>query len=477
MPEGNSAPTLRDRLSPLVFLSNNLISRIGVVLVTLAGVLFLLLLPTLLSGHAGSAYIGILIFVILPAVFFLGLALIPLGIWRQRKKAGSWSATGLPPLNLQNPHLRRLGGFIAVATLANVLIGSTFTYRAVEHMESVQFCGTTCHTVMKPEYTAYQHSPHSKVACTSCHIGPGASWFVKSKLSGAWQVIAVTANIYPRPIPTPVENLRPARDTCEGCHWPDKYGADRIRVIRHFSEEGKMSQTVLLMHIGGGNYGFRGIHGAHVGRGIKMRYATPKKDRQEIPYVEYERGNEKRVYAKSDVTPEALSKMEMRDMDCLDCHNRPSHAYELPERALDNALATGELAADLPLIKKVGLELLKKEYATTEEGERQIPEQLKKFYREQHAGVWSQRAGEIDKAAKAVLAVWSRNIFPEMKVKWGTYPNNIGHTDWPGCFRCHDNEHSTKDGKSVSQDCNTCHQMLAVEEEDPKILADLGVTK
>ena len=144
-----------------------------------------------------------------------------------------------------------------------------------DYMDSVTFCGQTCHTVMQPEYTAYQNSPHSHVECVKCHIGPGASWFVKSKLSGVGQVFAVTFNTYPKPIPTPVHNLRPARETCETCHWPQKYGEDRVQVINKFADDetNTITKTVLLMKIGGGNHGI-GIHGTHLGAGRRRVSAT-----------------------------------------------------------------------------------------------------------------------------------------------------------------------------------------------------------
>jgi hypothetical protein len=226
---------LRDWLKPVIYLASNWISLLGVVLTTTGGVMWVLLLPSMLRGHTNNAYVGILQFMILPMVFFAGLALIPLGIW-WRRHHGALPAI-FPPVDLANRQFRRLLLFLGVTTVANLVIGAQLTYRMVNYMESVTFCGKTCHEVMKPEYTAFQNSPHSRVECVNCHIGPGADWFVKSKISGAWQVISVTFNLYERPIPVPVKNLRPARETCEVCHWPQKFGGNRIRVIDHFSDD------------------------------------------------------------------------------------------------------------------------------------------------------------------------------------------------------------------------------------------------
>ncbi len=260
-----SIDTLWDRarhwLEPFVYLSNNLLSLLGLVTVTTAVVFWLFLLPSTLRHEVDNPYIGILTFMLLPGAFFAGLALIPVGIlWsrRRQRRAGALPAV-LPPLDFHNVKLRRLVVLLCLATVANIIIASQLTYGAVEYMDGVTFCGRTCHTVMEPEYAAYQESPHSRVECVKCHIGPGASWFVKSKLSGVWQVFAVTFNTYDRPIPTPVHNLRPARETCEVCHWPQKFGEDRLRIIRKYAEDeaNTVTRTVLLMRIGGGRMGQR----------------------------------------------------------------------------------------------------------------------------------------------------------------------------------------------------------------------------
>src|ERR1051325_1100502 len=314
-------------LLPLIHLSNDWLSLVGVVMVTTSTVFWLFLLPTTLKGEVEHPYMGILAFMALPALLLLGLALIPAGMWLRRKQEGR---TGIypshfPPLTWRNPDLRRLVLFVLGATAVNIVIASQVTYAAVVYMESPSFCGTTCH-VMRPEYTAYQNSPHSRVECPKCHVGPGAAGFVHSKVSGIRQVVALMRKTYPRPIPAPVHDLRPARETCEGCHWPQKYGEDRIRVITKFADDeaNPPSKTVLLMKIGGGNGGI-GIHGTHLGPGVKIRYAHADEARQTINWVEYNNANEKRqtLYlaqgAKAD--PPAV----IREMECMDCHNRPSH--------------------------------------------------------------------------------------------------------------------------------------------------------
>ncbi len=469
-------------LSPVIHLSNNWISLAGVVIVTTATIFWLFLLPTTLRGETQNPYVGILAFLTIPGPFFTGLLLIPLGIWLKRKREGR---AGLLPagraVTWDNVDLRRLVYFIGATTVINVTIASQLTYGAVNYMDSVTFCGQTCHNVMQPEYTAYQNSPHSRVECVKCHIGPGAGWFVRSKLSGVGQVFAVTFNTYPRPIPTPVHNLRPARETCEECHWPQRYSEDRIKVIPKYADDetNTLTRTVLLMRIGGGNNGI-GIHGTHLGKGVLIRYGHSDEARQVIPWVEYNINGKKTVYATSDAkigpdgNPIGLTE---REMDCMDCHNRPSHSFDLPERALDKAMANGQISPTLPQAKKKGTEILKVDYKTRDEAAQKIPATFEQFYRQSYPAIWAARQAEVEAAAKEVLAIWDRNIFPDMNITWGKYPVNVGHTDFPGCFRCHDGGHSAKDGSAITQDCSACHNILAMDEANPKVLTDLGITE
>jgi hypothetical protein len=475
-------PDQRERgwLSPLIHLSNNWISLAGVVLVTTATIFWLFLLPVTLRGETQNPYVGILAFLLLPAPFFAGLIMVPLGMWLQRKREGRSGIypPGFPPLTWQSGELRKLVYFVGATTVLNIAIASQLSYGAVSYMDTTTFCGQTCHSVMQPEYTAYQDSPHSNVECVKCHIGPGAGWFVKSKLSGVGQVFAVTFNTYPRPIPTPVHNLRPARETCEACHWPQKYGEDRIKIFHKFADDEKNTETktVLLMKIGGGNRGI-GIHGTHLGKGTSIRYRHSDEARQTIPWVEYTVDGKTTVYASPDAKPQASANGLEREMDCMDCHNRPSHAYDLPDRALDKAMNTGLVSTALPFAKKAALEILKQTYKTRDEAAQRIPAAFEKFYRETYPAVWAQGQAEVQKSAKEVLVIWNRNIFPDMNVTWGKYPINIGHNDFPGCFRCHDGSHAAKNGDTITQDCNACHNVLSMDEANPKILTDLGVTE
>jgi len=467
-------------LSPYVCLSGNWLSRIGVVLVTTAAVLWLFLLPVILRGFTNNPYAGILTFMGLPAVFFGGLVLIPAGIFlraRRERHKGIYPAD-FPPLDFKNVELRRLLFFVGVTTVVNAIMGAQLLYSGVNYMDSVTFCGQTCHTVMEPEYVAYEHSPHARVACVECHIGPGASWFVRYKLAGAYQVYATIFDIYPRPIPVPVTNLRPARQTCEQCHWPARFEGNRLVVIPHYADDetNTLNKTVLLMHIGGGD-GLGGIHGAHVGPGITIRYGSGP-SRQKIQWAEYSNSKtgKKTLFVDPGTNPKTVNPESGRVMDCIDCHNQPSHKFYLPGEAMNDAMANGAIPPSLPYVKKEGMALLQAQYSSQNEAAQKISAGLTQFYSQKYPAVFAQHRADVSRAVKGLVAVYEQNVFPKMKVAWGTYPNNLGHMNFPGCFRCHGTLHAASDpGKMVPQDCNVCHNVLSMGEANPKILTDLGL--
>ena len=452
----------------LVLLTSHWVSMLGAALVTLAGCSWLFVLPTHLRGHVDNPYIGLVIFIAIPIAFFLGLTLIPIGVALAKRRV----AAALDAVEDRRAAWRRLAVFFGVMTAVNVVIGSQVTYRAVEHMETVQFCGQSCH-VMKPEYTAHLSEPHSRVACVDCHVVPGASGWVKSKMAGTRQLAGVVLNNYPRPIESAMESnrLAPSAETCEQCHSRDKFTPPKLRVITKFKDDetNTRTETVLVMLIGGGAYG--GIHGVHMGPGVHIRYGAADKKRQNIPWVEYRNSGSgvTRRYVASGAATAVFA------MQCVDCHNRPAHAFEVPDRAVDSAIATGKLPLSLPFVKKTGLELIKGDYQTEQEAELKIAAGLASFYQQKYPEILAKRTDDIRNAGQALIAIYKRNVFPDLKVGWGTYPNNLGHADYPGCFRCHDDNHATADKKTITQDCGACHQALAVEETSPEILKTLGV--
>jgi nitrate/TMAO reductase-like tetraheme cytochrome c subunit len=455
----------------LVLLTSSWISMLGAALVTLAGFSWLFVLPlNIRGGPVSNPYIGLLVFIAIPIVFFAGLILIPIGIALANRKV----TASLDEIEDRRTAWRRAGIFFGVMTVANVVIASQLSYRAVEHMDTVQFCGQTCH-VMKPEFTAHAAvPPHQAVACAECHIAPGATGWFKAKMAGTNQLFAVMFNNYPRPIESAMENnkLVSSAETCEQCHERDRPIGPRLRVITSYKDDqtNTRTQTVLLMHIGGGTLG--GIHGAHLGPGVRIRYAASDKKRQTIPWVEYKntQSGASRTYLATGSTADSVRSLPTFEMQCVDCHNRAAHAFELPERAVNQAVAAGQIAASLPFVKKESVALLK-----STDAER-IPAALSAFYSQNYADVAAKQASAIQAAGQALAAIYERNVFSDLKVTWGTYPNNLGHTDDPGCFRCHDEAHLTADKKTISQDCSLCHLPVAMDEASPDILKTLQLT-
>jgi NapC/NirT cytochrome c family protein len=476
--------TVKDWARLIYYFSQNTLSFIGVALTTSGAITMIAfwIYDFVLPGPP-HPYIGLLIFLILPGIFIFGLLLIPVGIFLRRRKlrnAGELPSV-YPEIDLKTPVVQNGLLFIAVTTLLNVLIFSFASYRGVSYMDTTSFCGQTCHTVMAPEFSAYQNSPHARVECVSCHIGPGAGWFVRSKLSGLRQVFAVTFKTYSRPIPSPVKYLRPARETCEQCHWPQRFSGDKFIVRLNYKEDEKNTPmtTALLMKIGGrSSTGSVGIHGRHLDDGSRIHYISTDEHRQVIPVVYYTDDKGKTIeFVSTDikVNKQELETGEHRAMDCIDCHNRPTHAFELPENAVDQRMSRGLVSPELPFIRKKAVELLKATYPDRETARKQIEEGITNFYKTTYPEIYNGKRALVEQSAGNVAKIYLRNVFPEMKVNWGVHPNNLGHNDFPGCFRCHDGSHTSSDGQTISNDCTACHNLLAVQEENPKILSNLGL--
>ena len=452
------------------------IGFIGVNLTTLSGLLLIILLALSLLGAPANPYLGAVTFLILPAIFILGLILIPIGSWRYRRRVARAIAGSplFPVYDLNQGRTRTRLVLLALLTLTNLAVIGFAAYKGIEFMDSVQFCGGTCHPVMRPEYTVYKISPHARVRCVDCHIGPGASGFVQSKLSGSRQVVKQLTHTWPHPIMTPVEDLRPSRETCEQCHWPEKFHGDRLQVFTHYQEDEANTplQTVLLLKVGGGGpeSGFsKGIHW-HVLNRVYYR-SDPK--REYIPWVRVERPDGSVAEYVQGEVPDSIANRPMRRMDCIDCHNRPTHIYRLPGRALDEAMAAGDLPTDLPFFRREALAALTGKYADEAAARRGIASHLTEFYAGAYPELSATARDRIDDAVSGVQTIWSRYVFPEMDVTWGTYPDHLGHQDFTGCFRCHDEQHATADGATISQDCTTCHSLLAMEEENPGVMQTL----
>lgn len=436
----------------------------------LASILSLVVLNNIF-GFGGS-YIGIFIYMVLPVFMFAGLFMIPIGMRIFRKRAQRAAAAGAelnwPIIDFNNIGVRNASIIFVVGTVFLLIISSIGSYEAFHYTESVEFCGKLCHQVMEPEYTTYHGSSHERVACVECHVGSGASWYVKSKLSGLYQVYSVLANKYPTPIPTPIANLRPARETCEQCHWPEKFYDGKLRVQHSFLADETNTERIVQLQIKTStrltSHGVeKGIH-QHISPDVKIEYKTSAANRQVIPWVRYTNTKtcESYVYTDGDsqLTQVQLDSLETRVMDCLDCHNRPSHDYKVPQNFIDKSLADGKISKTLPSIKLIAMLVLNQEYPTKDSAFIAIRTQVKEYYEMSDPDILVSSKDEVEQAITQIQTDYSNNIFPAMKASWKSYPNNIGHMESDGCFRCHNDRHSTETGKVISKDCNLCHNIL-----------------
>ena len=429
-------------------------------LVMFAGLFAFILLSFLDAlAHFSNPYVGILTYLVAPALLFGGLCLFLLGIFlRRRRVAKANGGTAPLRIDLSRPRDRRILGIFIMAGVAFLMITAIASYHSYHFTESVQFCGQACHTVMQPELTSYQHSPHARVPCVECHIGQGAEWYVRSKLSGTYQVYATMMDKYPRPVPTPIKNLRPAQETCEQCHWPKKFVGNLDRTYDHFLTSDKNDQYAirLLLKVGGGDPTYGPVGGIHWHMNVanKIEYIATDTARQKIPWVRMtDPQGVVTEFRVPDFTND-LTAFTIRRMDCMDCHNRPAHQLQPPNDAINEAISLGKIDRALPLIKSNALYTLTQMYTNETEAAQAIATYLSKQYPNEP---------RIKSVIDVVQQIYSINFFPQMKANWKVYPDNIGHKDFPGCFRCHDGKHKTPDGRTgiKANDCNACHIILA----------------
>ncbi len=460
---------MRKFLPPSFF---NLITLIGASISLLSFGLFVFLGALELVAPRPKPYMGTIAFVILPAIFIIGMIVSIIGVFRERflEKHGKTHGIILENLDFNNPKTRRTVVVFSMSSLLVLTVAAFSSYQVYEYTDSENFCGETCHSVMSPEFTAYQFSPHARVGCVDCHIGSGATWFVRSKLSGAYQVYATVFNKYPRPIPTPIENLRPAQETCEQCHWPKHFFNEKLLQSEYFlsDEQNTKWYLDLLVRIGGGNVEAgptSGIHW-HMNIGNEVTYAALDSHRQEIAWVKSVTLDGKEVtYRSTELNPseEELANARVRRMDCIDCHNRPTHIYQAPARAVNRFMSLGWIKPDLPSAKSIAVQALDADYTTQEEGLTLIKSTIEEFYKTTYPEIADSRSDAIEAMIVEVQKIYSRNYFPEMRVNWKNFIDNIGHLYYPGCFRCHDGKHVSDEGKTLSRDCNACHVILAQE--------------
>lgn len=451
-------------------LFRNYISFVGaaIVIASLASVMLLFFIE--MTSTAENPYIGILTYIIFPSILLFGLSVVLVGMIlerRRRHRDAPHAITPYPKLDLNDPHARNAFMTFLVVTFFFISASAFGSYRAFEYTESVAFCGQTCHTVMKPEFVSYQAGAHARVRCVDCHVGSGAGWYARSKLSGAYQLYSVTFNKYSRPIQTPVHNLRPAPETCEQCHWPEKFFGAQMKVFNRYAydEKNTLRQTRMLINVGGGSPTTGLVTGIHWHMNIanEITYVSRDDHRQVIPWIQMKdpQGNITEYYDRSRrMKPEEVAVANKRRMDCVDCHNRPAHVYLPPDVAVDQAFVAGRLDPSIPYLKRKAVEVLSGNYDTTPQALQAIDKTLIEFYSANYRDMYSQKEASIKGAVSELQRMFQTYFFPEMKTDWRTHPNNIGHLHFSGCFRCHDGEHVSDSGKVITNDCDVCHSVI-----------------
>jgi nitrate/TMAO reductase-like tetraheme cytochrome c subunit len=455
--------------TPTLF--RNYISFIGglIAAASLTSIVLLILID--LVKTAENPYRDLVTFILLPGFLILGIIIMLVGVIlerrRRRLRPDSDIAT-FPKVDLNDPRQRRIAATLIGVSFIFVFMSAFGSYRAFEYSESVEFCGKTCHSVMKPEYVAFHATSHAKIRCVDCHVGSGAQSYVKAKLNGARQLYSLAFNSYSKPIETPVHNMRPANETCGHCHWPQKFYGAQLKTFNHYAydEKNSLRQTKMLINVGGGNPEtgpVAGIHW-HMNLGNEISYIASDARRQVIPWiiVKDRQGNLVEYYDRTrPLSPEQISTAAKRQMDCIDCHNRPAHTYLPPDVAVDQAFAAGKLDPSLPYLKREAIAALTQPYATEDEAIKGIGTRLDNFFRTNYSQAYGEKTNLVKNAIGETQRIYRTYFFPEMKTNWESHANNIGHLYSSGCFRCHDGDHVSKTGKVISNDCNVCHTVLS----------------
>jgi len=449
----------------------NWLSLTGFIVTANSLILILILyLYSVLSSQADT-YLGLYIYIILPVFLVLGLILIPLGvvISIRKRKAAQINEDSWPVIDLNTRKDWATVVKIFLITTIFLVASAMGSFRAFQYTESNEFCGKLCHQVEEPEYVTYQHSSHARVTCVECHVGQGADWYVKSKLSGLYQVYSTIFKKYPRPVPTPIHSMRPERETCERCHWPEKFYSRKLRVQRSYLADSANTEwnLSLVMKIGPefksmGNS--EGIHW-HINKNFKIEYVSNTRDRESIPWVKLTNLNtgEVKIFMDEEnrLDKKTLDTLEVRTMDCMDCHNRPSHLFKSAPDYVDNAFVTGLLPKNIPYLKQAAMEALKMPFQDKDIAMREIGRTILKYYKDEHPEILKSNKQSVINAIAAIQGEYKLNAFPYMRADASQYPNHIGHLESQGCFRCHSDRHKTDKGETISRNCEICHTIIA----------------
>ncbi|NOY24756.1 MAG: hypothetical protein GXP62_02695 [Oligoflexia bacterium] len=460
---------------PLKLFSASKIATFGVVVTTSGFLLELAVLWWTRQSGFDNPYLGIFTWNLIPGMIGTGLVIIPAGLLLAARKISggklNMAAIRGAATQVDWSVARHTATVVGVLTLVNGTFFTAAGYEGYHYMDEPEFCGLICHNVMEPEYTVYQRSPHSGVACVACHIGPGVSPFVKAKLNGTRQMVGVFTGHYSRPIETPVKLLRRAEEICLECHDPSTYQGEKLKVFKHYQEDqtNSIRYNILNLRIGGGSdLGFPsdGIH-SHMQAGRHVSYkALDEEWNQVVEVTRTDASGDSKTWRRIDWTEDAQHKIKTeREMDCIDCHNRVGHDFLSADAAVDERLEVGAINVNIPWIKAEAMKVIRPRYATDEEAHKAIAG-LAQVYQTQHPEAWETYQEDIEQSIEVLQDTWSEFVWPGMNLYWGTYQSRHTHQDTEtGCFRCHTEQMVDDKGEPLTSGCEACHFVLA--EDDP----------
>lgn len=461
------APKPRPGPGP-VALYRNWISYAGTGIAAVGLLVFVVLMAyhTIGGGALAQPYGDLVIFIVPPMFVIAGVAVVLLGMylqWIRWRMFKPLSFARYPKWDLNVARERKALLVVALGAAALSVPAVYGGFQAYLYTDAVSFCGTVCHS-MTPEYVTYRQSPHAHVGCAQCHISSGAAGYLVAKARGVAELVETAQDEYPRPIPVPVTSLRPMRENCEECHWPAHFsGAKAVRLVHFLSDQQNTRWEIgLVVLVGGSAPVGASPMGIHWHVGSKVEYVASDPQRQNITWVRSvdPKTGVANVYTSDAQKSTTAPPGEIRTMDCVDCHNRPSHILQSPDWSVDVAMADGRIDPSLPFIKQQSVAALTATYADNQQALRGIDSALRGYYQKTYPRIYTGKQQAIDGAIAYLQNTYSQNFFPAMKVRWDTYAMNEGHFHFPGCFRCHDGQHKSLDGKAIRSGCGDCHQII-----------------
>jgi thiosulfate reductase cytochrome b subunit/nitrate/TMAO reductase-like tetraheme cytochrome c subunit len=462
-------PKEKGKFLPALFY--NPITLTGSIVSLISFVLIIFLMTLAFFSEINNPYIGIVTFVILPLFLLSGIAAVIFGIFRENRRFLSmeYSNRRMPVIDLNKPKHQVATLFISVGTIVFLSMTIFGSFKAYEYTDSDDFCAKVCHKVMEPQYSAYMRSTHYNVGCVKCHIGPTANWTTKSKLAGAYQVYQVLANVYPKPLASPIDHLRPEESTCITCHSPKHFYDEKKKTHEYYvTDEANSHYTFsMLIKVGGGNPETGNNKGIHWVMNLQneITYYATDNTLEEIPWVrsKNKQTGEETVYKLMDTKlPENIGRSDkLRRMDCMDCHSRQSHELNPPSRSVNEYISMNRIDVKIPYIKNVGVQALESQITNKQHAYTDIKNFVWGFYNNSKYEINDKMRTGIDEAVAQLHQIYQQNYFPEMRSSWKKFPNQMGHLFSPGCFRCHDGKHVSDNGKVITNNCANCHEIYA----------------